>query len=181
MERERLVIMIEMAVMAALSVILGLVKVNFFWAFGGSISLEMVPIILIAIRRGWKVGLGAGLIAALIDLITGGTYQVPLQVIMDYILPATLLGLAGVFITKGQLPKISSVIYGIILASSLRLLSYFISGVVWFGIYAPEGWNVALYSFVYNISHVFPEMLLTMAIMVLLIKKAPQVFKVRRL
>ncbi|UTW70971.1 energy-coupled thiamine transporter ThiT [Anaerobacillus sp. HL2] len=42
------------------------------------------------------------------------------------------------------------------MGSFLRFIAHFISGVVWFGIYAPEGWNIILWSVVYNASYMIP-------------------------
>ncbi len=178
MERERLIIMIEVAVMAGLALILSYVKFGALWAMGGSISLIMVPIFIITFRRGWKVGVVTGLLVGLLNLSTGGTVVHPVQLVLDYPLAYLVLGFAGLFISKKvAIPKIPTLIAGLLFATILRLASHFLSGVIWFGIYTPEGFNVALYSLLYNSSYLFPEMLLTLAILILLAKSYPQFLK----
>ena len=52
---------------------------------------------------------------------------------------------------------------GFAAAVSLRLICHYISGVTIWAEMAPEGWNVAVYSLVYNGFYMLPEMVLTMA------------------
>ncbi|WP_368505699.1 energy-coupled thiamine transporter ThiT [Alkalihalophilus sp. As8PL] len=183
MDRERLTIMIEVAVMAGLALVLSFVKFGALWAMGGSISLVMVPIFLIAFRRGFKVGILTGLLVGLLGLVTGPTIVHIVQLVLDYPLAYMVLGVAGIFAAKkGQLaPKASIIVVGLLLATSLRFLSHFSSGVIWFGQYAPEGMNPAIYSLFYNLSYLVPEMLITMALLLFLAKSYPQFFKTRSL
>lgn len=182
MNRDRLQTMIEVAVMAGLSIILSYVKFGAFWAMGGSISLIMVPIFVIAFRRGWKVGVLTGLLVGLLNLITGGYVVHPVQLVLDYPLAYLVLGLASIFVAKRttNVPTVSSIVFGLLFATTLRFFSHYYSGVIWFGEYAPEGMNPSLYSFYYNLSYLLPEMLLTLVILILLAKSYPQFFLVNR-
>ncbi|MGY3715128.1 energy-coupled thiamine transporter ThiT [Sutcliffiella cohnii] len=175
MERERLVTMVEISMMAALAVILSYVKFGALWAYGGSISLVMVPIFVIAFRRGWKAGVTTGFIVGMIGLITGGVPLHIVQVILDYPIAFTVLGLASIFAVREV--SVKTIVIGMIFGTILRFISHFISGVVWFGIYAPEGMPVVLYSIIYNISYLVPEMLITIAVLVIIFKFNPRFFK----
>ncbi|MDQ0339356.1 thiamine transporter [Caldalkalibacillus uzonensis] len=182
MERERLLIMVETAVMAAVAYVFSFIKFGALWAYGGSISLVMVPIFVLALRRGLTAGLIAGLIVGIIKVVQGGYVVHPVQLVLDYPLAYALLGTAGLFAlhktrASGKMMGLAAI--GIVLASGLRFLSHFISGVVWFGAYAPEGMPVATYSALYNLSYLLPEMIISLVIMILLIKMRPQLFKVR--
>ena len=97
--------LVEGGLMVALATVLSYLKL---WdaPYGGSVTLlSMVPIILYSLRWGVKPGLVAGLAHALIQLIQGmgDVMYVPTAggiaaaIILDYLLPFTLLGLGGLF------------------------------------------------------------------------------------
>jgi len=184
MERKRLVVMLEIAIMAAVATVLGQVKFGALWAMGGSISLVMVPIFIMMYRRGWKAGVITGLLVGILDLLIGGYVVHPVQLVLDYPLAYAVLGLGGLFVAnygKGNCENsitITSAIIGTAIGSSLRLLSHFASGVIWFGEYAPEGIPVALYSIIYNGSYLVPEMIITVVVIMLISKYYPKFFDI---
>ncbi|MFK2826782.1 energy-coupled thiamine transporter ThiT [Bacillus sp. B190/17] len=176
MERNKLVTMIEIAVMAGLSVILSYVEFGALWAFGGSISLVMVPIFIMAFRRGWQAGFITGILVGVISLMTGGYVVHPVQLVLDYPLAYAVLGLGGLAVFHKSI-TVSRMVIGLLIGTTLRLVCHFLSGVIWFGEYAPEGTPVAVYSFLYNLSYLLPEMLITLAVLVFLKKTSPSFFK----
>ncbi len=176
MERERLVTMLEIALMAAVSVILSYVEFGALWAYGGSISLVMVPIFIMMFRRGWKAGVLTGALVGVIQLLTGGYVVHPVQLVLDYPLAYAVLGLGSVFAVR-SVSSLSGIIIAISIGSLLRLGSHFLSGIIWFGDYAPEGIPVALYSILYNASYLVPEAAITIIVVWLLKKYNPQFFK----
>lgn len=176
MERNKLVTMIEIAVMAGLSFILSYVEFGALWAFGGSISLVMVPIFVMAFRRGWQAGVLTGLLVGLISLMTGGYVVHPIQLVLDYPLAYAVLGLGGIAVFRKPVTS-GRIFAGLFIGTALRLVCHFLSGVVWFGSYAPEGTPVAVYSFLYNLSYLLPEMLITLVVLVFLKKTAPRFYK----
>ena len=159
-------VLAECAVMVALSTVLSLVKV---WEMplGGSITLlSMLPVMLIAIRHGTRVGTFTAFVYAAGQLFLGLSSLMSWgmtpamwigSVTFDYLLAFTLLGLAGVF-KKHGLP---GALAGIVLACALRFISHFISGAIFFAVWCPEGWNVVLYSVCYNGGYMLPELVLT--------------------
>jgi thiamine transporter len=158
----------EIAVTVALSVVLNYIKI-YQLPWGGSITLgSMVPIMLLAYRRGVKVGIMAGIVFGLVQMALEGYIYYPLQIILDYPLAFACLGLAGLF--KKQ-PLI-----GIVVALTSRFLSHFISGVVFFAEYAPPEMGPYIYSAIYNGSYVLGEMVISGIIIYLLWKRAPQLF-----
>ncbi|MFW6409563.1 MAG: energy-coupled thiamine transporter ThiT [Halanaerobiales bacterium] len=142
---------------------------------GGSISLEMLPILLIALRWGGKPGLLAGITYGLVQLIANPYIIHPVQLIMDYPLPYMMLGLAGFFnITKRNLPReinYFKVLMALLTAGLGRFIIHILSGVVFFASYAPEGQNVWIYSIVYNGSYILPSLILCYFLIILLLKK----------
>ena len=157
-------VLAEAALAIALAFVLGLIKV-FQMPFGGSISLEMVPLILLALRQGPTVGIVAGAAYGLLNLAVEPIVLHPVQVIFDYPLAFGVLGFAGFF-----KPTVPGAILGTIVAVLARFLCHFVSGVVFFASYAPEGWNPYLYSAAYNAGYLVPSLAIALAVVVVLLR-----------
>jgi thiamine transporter len=158
-------VLTEAALAVALAFVLGLIKV-FEMPFGGSISLEMVPLILLALRQGPWVGIVAGAAYGLLDLVTPPVFAVhPVQVLFDYPLAFGVLGLAGFF-----RPTVRGAILGTVVAVLARFLCHFVSGVVFFASYAPKGWNPYLYSAAYNAAYLVPSLIVALVTVVVLLR-----------
>jgi len=87
------------------------------------------------------------------------------QVLFDYPLAFGALGLAGLF---G--PTMRGAVFGAVVAVSARFVCHFVSGVVFFASYAPEGWNPYLYSAVYNAAYLVPSLGIALVVVVVLLK-----------
>jgi thiamine transporter len=157
-------VLAEAALAVALAFVLGLIKV-FQMPFGGSISLEMVPLILLALRQGPWVGIVAGAAYGLLDLAIEPVALHPVQVLFDYPLAFGVLGLAGFFA-----PTVRGAILGTIVAVLARFLCHFVSGVVFFASYAPEGWNPYVYSAAYNLAYLVPSLIIALVVVVALLR-----------
>ncbi|MGG1661566.1 energy-coupled thiamine transporter ThiT [Brevibacillus sp. NRS-1366] len=174
MDRQRLLILLEMAMMAALAVVFSQIKV-FEMPQGGSVSLVMVPIALIAVRRGPIAGVVTGMLVGFLQLMLGSTIVNPVQVILDYPLAFAALGLSGLVRLsdyEGKKQRLMVLWSSLFIGVLGRLVCHFISGIVWFGQYAPEGTPVALYSFVYNITYLLPEMLISGVVLTVVLGSA---------
>ncbi len=174
MDRMRLLTWLEMAMMAALALVFSQIKV-FDMPQGGSVSLVMVPIALIAVRRGVFAGIVTGLVVGILQLLFGSTVVNPVQLLLDYPLAFAALGLSGLVRLSGFESKSSRIMVlwsGLLIGVLGRFVCHFISGIVWFGEYAPEGTPVALYSFVYNITYLLPEMVLAGAVLTVVLTSA---------
>lgn len=162
------------AMFSAISFILYMIQFIRYPQGGGITLFSMLPTMLLAILYGKEAGLTGGLIFGLLKLLNGAYVVHPAQFLLDYILSNMALGLAGEF---GREKK-SDMFKGCLFASSLSVLISIISGVVYFGQYAPEGMNIVLYSCIYNISSAGVEGLLSSIILVLLpIKRFQKVLK----
>ena len=157
-------VLAEAALAVALAFVLGLIKV-FQMPFGGSISLEMVPLILLALRQGPFVGIVAGAAYGLLDLAIEPFALHPVQVLFDYPLAFGVLGLAGFFA-----PTVRGAILGTVVAVLARFLCHFVSGVVFFASYAPEGWNPYAYSAVYNLAYLVPSLIIALVVVGVLLR-----------
>lgn len=132
----------RIGIVLALATILKMLRIYHF-PQGGSITFgSMVPILLLAFIYGPEVGCLTGFLYGVITLIMDPFILHPVQVIFDYPLPFMVLGIAGFFKNKREL--------GAALAIFFRFVCHFISGVVFFGSYAPDGMSPLLYSLSVN-------------------------------
>ena len=135
---------------------------------GGSITLaSMLPIFLFAYAYGVAPGMLVGAAYGILQFIQDAYFVHPVELLLDYPLAFALLGLAGLasrFSDKwGMIP-------GIILGTFGRFVCAFLSGVIFFGMYAPEGQSVLVYSAVYNGFSLIPE-----AIICIVLAMVPQI------
>ena len=161
--------------MIALSAVLSLFTMSPMPQGGSITPVSMLPVMLIALKYGTKTGLGTTLVYALVqlglDLPKLMGYGMSLGVwvgclIFDYLIAFTVLGLCGLFRNKG----IRGNVIGIIMAILLRYVSHVISGWIFFGQWAWEGWSALPYSLVYNATYMLPEMIFTAIVAVILLR-----------
>ncbi|TRO53044.1 energy-coupled thiamine transporter ThiT [Candidatus Bathyarchaeota archaeon] len=156
-------VLAEMAIAIALATVLSYIKI-FTMPYGGSVTLgSMVPILLIAFRRDVKVGVTTGVIYGFVQMFLDGWFYSPVGMALDYPIAFGVLGIAGLF--KKQ------PIIGVVVAMTGRFVSHFISGVVFFGMYAPEGMNPVIYSALYNGGYMIPEMVISAVLIYLLVQR----------
>ena len=153
----------EVAVTVALGTVLSNIKV-YQMPFGGSLTLaSMVPLFLLSMRRGPYVGVFAGAVHGMVQLALQPYILTPIQVIIDYPLPFACIGLAGFF---KKIPLL-----GVVVGIAGRFLSHFVSGVVFWYMYTPEGMTAVVYSAVYNGSYLIGELIISAIVVYLLIKR----------
>lgn len=166
MENQKLKILVEAAIMVALSFVLSLIKL---WEmpFGGAVTLlSMLPICIVSLRNGIKWGLGAAFVYSVTQALLSGATGWGLSItalilcfLLDYILAFTVLGLAGIFRNNGTKGKV----FGVFFVCFLRFISHYLSGIIlWreagleYGIANPY-----LYSLLYNGFYMLPEAIFT--------------------
>ncbi len=153
------------AVCTALAVTLSYVTL-FRMPQGGSVSAcSMIFITLVGYWFGIVPALMAGVVMGLMQLFLGGYVVGLFQMLLDYPLSFAALGLSGLF-KKKSLPNIASLDWRLYAGFSLgafgRLFCNFLSGLLFFSAYVPEGMNPYWYSFAYNASFIIPEMIISM-------------------
>jgi len=153
----------EMAIAIALSTVLSFIKV-FQMPQGGSITAaSMIPIIYLALRNRPKVALTGAILYGLVQFMIEPFFVHPAQFLFDYPLAFGALGVAT-FIKKYPL-------IGATTGVALRFICHFLSGFIFFGMYAPEGINPIYYSAIYNGSYLLPELIVTAIFIYILSKK----------
>lgn len=160
----------EISMAAALSVLLSFI-VLFKMPQGGSVSLSMIPIIIVAYRRGGASGMITGAVYGILAVFIDGVIIHPASIILDYVLAFSLVGICG-FFNKSVLGIICGIFTGIL----GRFLSSLISGGILFANFAPAGQNPWVYSAIYQITYLFPEFIICTVIAVILYIKSPKIY-----
>ena len=159
------------AMCITLSTILSYVKLVQMPQGGTVTAFSMLFIVLIGYWFGPAVGILAGVAGGLLQLAIDPFVIHPIQLLLDYPLAFGALGLSGFFRnvlkdnTLGPTRiKFDGLCIGYIAAALARWFMSFLSGYVFFSEYAGDI-NPVLFSAVYNISYILPEMVLTLIIL----------------
>ena len=152
-----------MVMMIALATILYFTRIYTF-PQGGSVTLgSMIPLMLLSLRRGAKIGISAGVIYGLIILYLEPFVYNPFQVLLDYPLAFGALGLTGLF---RRLP-----IIGVAIAMLGRFVCHFLSGIIFFASFAPPEMSPIVYSALYNGSYLGVEFVISAIIIYALLRR----------
>ena len=143
-----------------------------FGGFGGSIDLVMIPVLVLAIRRGFGWGLGCGLVFGTLKFFFAGGVAINWQsMLLDYSLAYAAVGLAGLC-RRSSLPLLC----GTLLGCSARFGVHYLSGVTIYAAYMPESFmertmtSPAFYSLLYNGTYMLPNTILAVILCGLLQK-----------
>lgn len=126
----------------ALSFVLSYIRLYRFPQGGSITPASMLPMYIFAIMFGPTAGILAGFAYGMINLIQDPYIIHWAQFFLDYPLSYGALGLAGLYRKN---IGVSCLIGGF-----GRFFMNFLSGVIFFGSYAPEGMNAMLYSLIVN-------------------------------
>ncbi|MFB5088472.1 energy-coupled thiamine transporter ThiT [Psychrobacillus sp. PGGUH221] len=186
MKNQRVLLLVEIAIFAALGYILDII--GFGMPQGGTVTFVLVPVILIAFRRGIVAGIITGFLIGMLQVVTGRFYAAPLslevvilQVGIDYFIAFMVAGFAGLlrpaflkaYENKDKKKMATAVIIGAFIAAFLRYLAHVTSGILFFGEFAGDQ-NVILYSLIYNSTYMIPVFLLAAFVCMILFLKAPR-------
>lgn len=153
------------SVSIAIATVTSMLKLYEF-PFGGSVTLlSMFFICFVGYLYGPAAGILTGFAHGVLQLLIDPYIVFPLQVLVDYPLAFGALGLSG-FFWKSKYGLIKGYITGVL----GRYVFAVLSGWLFFGTYAWEGWDPLPYSLAYNGAYIFTEMGITL---VLIIAVAP--------
>ncbi|MHB1323045.1 MAG: energy-coupled thiamine transporter ThiT [Coriobacteriia bacterium] len=159
MKVSRVRLSVEIGLTVALAAVLSLFAL---WEMpqGGSVSLAMLPLFVIALLRGPWAGLAAGALYGVIDFFVDPYVFHPLGMALDYPIAYALCGLAGVFAHRwasehaaGRIARglLTAIVPGIVFGALGRYAVHVLSGVVFFASFADDAGQAPLvYSAVYN-------------------------------
>ena len=176
-QSKKILILAESALCVAAAVALSMITL-FRMPLGGSVTpFATLPIIVLSLRHGVKWGIASALTFALTQLMLGmsnvaavpvkNLWNMALCAALDYVVAYTLLGFSGPIARRFQKPS-AGLTAGVLITGCGRLACSFLSGIVIWGPYAPEGWNVAAYSLAYNAAWCLPDTAITLAACLLL-------------
>lgn len=101
MKNSRIRMLVEIALFAAVAFVLDLLIPSI--GHGIKITVKMLPIIFLSLRWGLLPGMAGGLIWGLLQIITGEAYILSApQVIIEYVIAFSSIGVAGLFHKKMQ-------------------------------------------------------------------------------
>ncbi len=162
--RSRTLWVAEAGITLALAWVLGTFVKLWEMPFGGSVSLEMLPLFLFALRWGGYSGLLVGAAYGLLNMLPKPYILHWAQVLLDYPLPFAALGLVG-YIKRPLWLALTAGTAG-------RFLFHFLSGIVFWASSAPEGMNPMVYSVVYNATYLLPQLAISIAFFYVLLPYA---------
>jgi probable proton-coupled thiamine transporter YuaJ len=165
--------MVTSAILVAMSIALNQITL-FQMPQGGSVTaFSMLPIVVCAYLYGVRRGMMAGMCVGLLNLIFNPYVIHPLQMLLDYPLAFGALALAGIMRNKKY-----GLISGYIIGVLGRYFCSVLSGVIFFGEYAQEGFNSLSWSLYYNITYLGVEGIATLIVLgIPAVRKAIEQFK----
>lgn len=171
--------LVESSIMIALGTVLSILKLVEM-PYGGSVTLaSMLPIVIVAYRHGTKMGMGAGVVFAVIQQLLGlknlsyfTTWQSVVAVILlDYMLAFAAVGLGGIF--RGRLTfdgesarerQYTELSLGMLTVCLIRYIFHTVAGAtVWVGLSIPTE-AALIYSIGYNATYMIPETVISVAV-----------------
>lgn len=148
-------------ILIALSVALGAMTL-FRMPQGGSVTpFSMLPIFLAAYYFGVPRGMLVGAAVGIINLLLSPYIVHPVQVLLDYPLAFGAIGLGGVLRNHKKI----GMVLGYILGVFCRYVIAVLSGVIFFGAYAPENFNGLTWSLWYNLTYLGVEGVITVVVL----------------
>ncbi|MDD3692562.1 MAG: energy-coupled thiamine transporter ThiT [Oscillospiraceae bacterium] len=168
MKTTKTLFLAESGIMLSIATILSMVPIINL-PYGGSVTaFSMLPIIIVAYRRGIKQGLFTALAFGLLQMLLGlnnlsyatSEWAAVTIIFLDYIAAFAVLGFGGIF-RKHFESQAKGLVAGILLVCLLRYVAHVISGcTVWAGVSIPSA-DGLLFSLIYNATYMLPETLVT--------------------
>ncbi len=128
---------------------------------GGSISISLLPILVLTYRHGLKLGILSGIVFGLINWMIAGfvIYVHWFEGVLDYLVAYGVAGFAALVFKMNK----ESIVYftiGAVVAGVLRYFVHFLSGILIFDVFAPDDQAVWFYSLAYNGAYMIPTIIL---------------------
>lgn len=186
MKNKQLTTWVEGTIFAALAIVLSYIptKIGVF-----SISLGMIPVLLYSMRRGPIKGMFCGFLWGILHFLGPNLDILNIwQGLIDYFFAYTFIGLAGAWsssITRSIRNKRAvsakvQIASAAILGTIGRYFWHFVSGVIFYGQYAPEGMSAVRYSFIVNGANALATGIVSVLALVLLQTTSEKLFTPKR-
>ena len=163
--------------MAALATVLSMIALLRMPQGGTVTAISMAPIILFSFTADLKYSLITAFVYSIIQMMLGGIAP-PAEnflsyvavILLDYVIAFTVLGFAGSIKRKFKNMYIGACISTLVV-TLIRFVCHFMSGILIWSVYAPEGQSAALYSIIYNGSYMSVEIVITTIAATLLVNR----------
>lgn len=153
-------VLVKTSILLAVAFVLNQVTL-FRMPQGGSVTaFSMFALFLVSYLFGPRQGILAGLAYGLIDLVINPYVIHPVQLFMDYPLGFGAIGIGGL-LRNTNFGMIKGYLVGVL----GRYLVVVLSGIIFWGMYAAEGFNAVTWSFFYNMTYILPEAIATVVIL----------------
>ncbi len=150
----------------------------------GTVTLaSMAPIIIFSFSANLKYSLITAFVYSLIQMMLGGIAP-PAEnflsymavILLDYVIAFTVLGFAGSIKRRFKNIYIGACV-GSVAVTLIRFICHFMSGILIWSVYAPEGQSALLYSLIYNGSYMSIEIVITAIVATLLANQLDKYLK----
>lgn len=175
---------IEAVIMAAVAMVLSFIP-TYIAPLGIDISIAMIPIILLALRRGTGPAIVAGFIWGMLSILFGTAFIFSLgQAFIEYFIAFAFAGFAGLVsksfqqsLSKKKMDTIRWIIIATFIGSFARFFWHFIAGIIFFGANAPQGTPVWIFSLIVNGASGFFTALAVSLILILIYQTSPRLMR----
>lgn len=164
----------RIGIVSALTIVLYTIKLVPFPQGGGCSLLSVLPIMILAVVYGMEEAFICGILVGLTKIVIVPPYY-PLQIPLDYFGAMIALGLTPIF----GVDKPIKLLAGSLTAGVVSTFFSILSGVIFFGQFAPEGMNKMYYSTIYNLTGYGVEVLLSIVLLLILSPRLKRMVGVR--
>ncbi len=184
MSNKRLIVLLECAIFAAIAMVLSFIPLDIGSSF--SISLGMIPMYVIAIRRGFFAAGFSGLLWGLLHFLTGKAYILMWnQALIEYVLAFAFIAFSGIyskkiraFLAEKNLKKAITYAWIAMFTGGIaRYFWHYLAGVLFWGAYAFAGWSAQLFSVVMNGISCLATVVVCGLVITVMMKMKPQLFQ----
>lgn len=155
-------VLVKTAILLAVTFVLNHITL-FKMPQGGSITaFSMFALFLVSYLFGPRQGILAGMAYGLLDLVLNPYVIHPIQILLDYPLAFGAIGIGGLLRNQRY-----GMIVGYLAGVLGRYLVVVLSGIIFWGMYAAEGFNAVSWSFFYNMTYILPEAIATFIILMI--------------
>ena len=171
------------ALMVAVATVLSMIPLIRLPQEGTVTLASMAPIIIFSFSANLKYSLITAFVYSLIQMMLGGIAP-PAEnflsyvavILLDYVIAFTVLGFAGSIKRKFKNMYIGAGVASVVV-TFIRFICHFMSGILIWSVYAPEGQSAALYSLIYNGSYMSFEIVITAIVAIILANQLDKFWK----
>lgn len=156
-------VMTRIGLVAAVTIVLYMIKLVPFPQGGGCSLLSILPIMMLSVLFGIEEGIVCAIVVASLKIVIQPPYY-PLQLPLDYFGAMIAVAFTPIF----GVDKKTKLLAGAIFATVLSTFFSVLSGVIFFGQFAPEGMDPWPYSIMYNFTGYGVEALLSIIVLAIL-------------